>query len=147
MGVDHFFEPEFNGYDAFLMQFAQSWGECWTTKMWKGFRDWYETNADKVFNSSEFQADRIPDNILHWGSQSWMKYYMEYIVENGLYYVYPHHALTTNHSEVGQHNNVASTDWQVETTDAVFDYRFPTFEQAIKYDIFFERENYTVKGF
>ena len=147
VGVDHFFEPEFNGYDAFLMQFAQSWGQCWTTRMWRDFRDWYEINADKIFTSPYFQADRIPDNILHWGSQSWMKYYMEYIVERDLYYVYPYHALTTNHSEVGQHNNAASADWQIETTDAVFDYRFPTFDQAVKYDIFFERIGFSVKGY
>ena len=147
VGVNHFFEPEFNGFDVFLMQFAQSWGQCWTTRMWRGFRDWYEINADKIFTSPDFRADRIPDNILHWGSQSWMKYYMEYIVENNLYYVYPYHALTTNHSEVGQHNNSASADWQIETTDAVFDYRFPTFERAVKYDIFFERIGYTAKGY
>lgn len=147
VGVDHFFEPEFNGYDAFLMQFAQSWGQCWTTRMWRDFRDWYEINADKIFTSPYFQADRIPDNILHWGSQSWMKYYMEYIVEKDLYYVYPYHALTTNHSEVGQHNNAASADWQIETTDAVFDYRFPKFDQAVKYDIFFERIGFSVKGY
>jgi glycosyltransferase involved in cell wall biosynthesis len=147
VGVDHFFEPEFNGYDAFLMQFAQSWGQCWTTRMWKDFRAWYEVNADKVFTSPDFQSDRIPDNILHWGSQSWMKYYMEYIVEKDLFYIYPYHALTTNHSEVGQHNNAASADWQIETTDAVFSYRFPDFDQAVKYDIFFERIGYKVKGF
>ena len=147
VGVDHFFEPEFNGYDAFLMQFAQSWGQCWTTRMWKEFSTRYAVNADKVFTAPDFQSDRIPDNILHWGSQSWMKYYMEYIVEKNLFYVYPYHALTTNHSEVGQHNNAASADWQIETTDAVFEYRFPDFEQAVKYDIFFERIGYKVKGF
>ena len=147
VGVDHFFEPEFNGYDAFLMQFAQSWGQCWTAGMWKHFRDWYEDNEDKVFSSPEFQPNRIPENILHWGSQSWLKYYMEYIVEKDLYFVYPYHALTTNHSEVGQHNNAASADWQIATTDAAFDYRFPAFDEAVRYDIFFERMDYPVKGY
>lgn len=147
VGVNHFFEPEFNGYDTFMMQFAQSWGQCWTTQMWRGFRDWYNSNSDTVFVSPDFKSERIPENILRWSSQSWMKYYMEYIVEKDLYYVYPYHSLSTNHSEIGQHNNTANGDWQVGVVDEVFEYRFPDIHQAIKYDIFFERIDYKVKGY
>jgi len=76
-----------------------------------------------------------------------MKYYMAYIVENDLYYVYPHHSLTTNHSESGEHNDAANSDCQVSLASSSMKYRFPDFSQAVKYDIFMERQFYTVKGF
>lgn len=143
----HFFEPEFNGYDAYLMQFAQSWGQCWTSSMWKKFKEWYVLNEDGFFEKENKLFDKIPDYILHWDSRSWMKYYMAYIVENDLYYVYPHHSLTTNHSESGEHNNVANCDYQVSLASSAMKYRFPDFSQAVKYDIFMERQHYKVKGF
>lgn len=144
---DHFFEPEFNGYDAFMMQFSQSWGQCWTRTMWQKFRDWYFKNMDMQFTRPSSAADALPDNILHWGPQSWLKYNMAYIVENNLFYVYPYHALSTNHSEIGQHNNTVSSDWQVEMTSRSIRYRFPDLENAVKYDVFFERMSFDVPGY
>lgn len=147
VGTVSFFEPEFIGYDTYLMQFAQSWGQCWTPIMWNRFKEWYEDNKDRIFDSQEFRSDLIPDNILQWGSHSWLKYYMAYIVEKDLFYVYPYHALSTNHSEVGQHNSVVSGDWQVSLVNNNFKYRFPAFENSVKYDIFFERIDQKISGY
>ncbi len=47
-GNGRFFEAQFNGYDAFFMQYAQSWGQCWTRKMWNGFREWYNKNSSNL---------------------------------------------------------------------------------------------------
>ena len=146
VGVNHFFEPEFIGYDVFLMQFAQSWGQCWTKRMWDSFKSWYTKNEDYFVNEAH-DFKNIPDNILHWGNQSWMKYYMAYLAETHKYYVYPYYSLSTNHSEVGEHNNTANADWQVAMLREYMDYRFPEFENAVKYDIFFEREDYKVAGY
>ncbi len=143
----HFFEPEFNGYDAYLMQFAQSWGQCWTSSMWQKFKDWYISNEKDFFEKENKLFNKMPDYILSWDSKSWMKYYMAYIVENDLYYVYPHHSLTTNHSESGEHNDVANCDYQVSLASSSMNYRFPEFSEAVKYDIFMERQEYQVKGF
>jgi GR25 family glycosyltransferase involved in LPS biosynthesis len=146
VGVNHFFEPEFIGYDVFMMQFAQSWGQCWTKSMWDGFKTWYNQNEDYYVNDyHDFKS--IPDNILHWGNQSWMKYYMAYLAETHKYYVYPYYSLSTNHSEVGEHNNTANADWQVAMLREYMDYHLPEFENAVKYDIFFEREDYMVSGY
>lgn len=146
VGVNHFFEPEYIGYDVFFMQFAQSWGQCWTKNMWEAFKSWYIQN-DSYFVNSEYDFKSIPDNILHWGNQSWMKYYMAYLAETHKYFVYPYHSLSTNHSEVGEHNSIANSDWQVAMMRESMDYRLPSFEKAVKYDIFFEREAYVLKGY
>ena len=148
VGVNNFFEPEFNGYDCFFMQFAQSWGECWTAKMWKGFRKWYEVNKDVCFskNNKDF-LKKIPNNIIGWGEKSWMKYYMAYIVAKDLYFVYPYISLSTNHSEAGQHRETTCSDYQVALNNALMDFDLPEFENAVKYDVFFERIDFIVPGF
>ncbi|MBE6555936.1 MAG: hypothetical protein E7663_06930 [Ruminococcaceae bacterium] len=144
VGVQHFFEPQYNGYDAFLMQYAQSWGECWTTKMWSGFREWIADKSEDYFDSGRVDRDLFPDNILSWGKHSWMKFFMAYLVEKDLYFVYPHHALSTNNAEVGQHNSIAVNDYQVALSLGNITYRFPAFAEAVKYDIFFERVDLSV---
>lgn len=147
VGTVDFFEPEFIGYDVYLMQFAQSWGQCWTSRMWDDFKKWYECNKETVFESEKAYPSRIPDNILRWGSHSWMKYFMAYIVEKDLYYVYPYHSLSTNHSEVGQHNMTSTANWQVSLVQGKFQYRLPSFADSVKYDIFFERINQKITGY
>lgn len=144
VGVGHFFEPEYNGFDCFMMQYAQSWGECWTTRMWTAFKAWYIENEETFFVDENPLLSKIPNNILEWGNKSWMKYYMGYILQNDLYYIYPYHALSTNHSEAGQHNSVAKCDYQVALAACNIEYRLPNFEQAVKYDMFFERIDYEI---
>lgn len=148
VGVGHFFEPDYAGHDVFMMQYAQSWGQCWTKEMWFKFRNWYNLRKDDVFIPENAELlNRIPDNILNWGEQSWMKYYMAYIVENDLYFVYPYWGLSTNHSEAGQHSNTTSCDYQIEMNQAILDYKLPAFQDSIKYDIFFERIGLEIKEF
>lgn len=146
VGVNHFFEPEFVGYDVYFMQFAQSWGQCWTKRMWGDFKQWYVNNTEYFTDGKRDYSD-IPNNILHWGNQSWMKYYMAYLVNSNKYFIYPYHSLSTNHSEVGEHNNTANADWQVSMMRAFMEYRLPDFDEGVRYDIFFERENYAVLGY
>jgi hypothetical protein len=127
------FEPMFNGYDIYLMQYAQSWGQCWTKQMWNKFRLWYSKN-------SELKPDyRVPSYVINWNEKSWLKYYIYYTAVNGLYFVYPYYSLSTNNSEVGEHRDMNSTAYQVPMVEKEFKYRFPEFDQAIKYDAFFER--------
>ncbi len=134
-GNGRFFEAQFNGYDAFLMQYAQSWGQCWTRKMWRGFKKWYELQGEELTADEKF-----PDYVASWNKQSWLKYYTKYTVEEGKYHVYPYHSLTTNGSGIGEHNDMVNTSYQVSLQFGVCDnYRFPSVEQAVKYDAFFER--------
>ena len=70
-----------------MMQFAQSWGQCWTKSMWKSFRKWY------IQNSGPIEAnDDIPANITSWSDKSWLKYYMKYLIEtNRYFYIHKYH--------------------------------------------------------
>ena len=85
-GVNRPFEPANNGYDIYLQQFAMSWGQCWTKKMWERFKKWYVVNVEEDLT----KGDMLPVYISRWNSQSWLKYFMRYIVEKDKYFVYPY---------------------------------------------------------
>ena len=134
-GVNRPFEPVNNGFDIYMQQFAMSWGQCWTRKMWQSFRAWYNDNIDKDLA----EGNILPAYISHWNKQSWLKYYMRYIVEKDKYFIYPYFSLTTNASDAGEHCRIPNNDFQVSLQEGDLQYRFPSFEQAVKYDVFFER--------
>lgn len=134
-GVNRPFEPVNNGYDTYLMQFAQSWGQCWTRRMWQSFKNWYKKNE----NTDLSEGNLLPEYIASWNKQSWLKYYMRYIVENNLYFVYPMVSLSTNASDVGEHCMISNNDYQVSMLQGILPYRFVPSAQAVKYDVFFER--------
>ena len=136
-GVHRPFIPDFNGFDAYLMQFAQSWGQCWTRVMWQDFKKWYEKNE-----KADLGRDLLlPSYIANWNSQSWLKYYMRYLVETNKYFVYPYISLSTNASDIGEHNKNANNDFQVALLSGRKEYNLPDFENAIRYDVYFERQN------
>lgn len=134
-GVNRPFEPANNGYDVYMQQFAMSWGQCWTKGMWQQFRAWYNENEGKDLSDGNI----LPDYVAHWNKQSWLKYYMRFIVENDKYFIYPYFSLTTNVSDAGEHCRIPNNDFQVSLQEGDMEYRFPDFEQAVKYDVFFER--------
>lgn len=134
-GVYRPFEPAHNGFDVYMQQFAMSWGQCWTKKMWEGFRKWYAKNEDKDLSEGEI----LPSYVSHWNNQSWLKYFMRYIVENDKYFIYPYFSLTTNASDTGEHCHIPNNDFQVALQEGDMQYRLPSFEDAVKYDVFFER--------
>lgn len=125
-----------NAYDTYMGQFSITWGQCWTKQQWQQFKDWY-LEKEKTGLTVNTQ---LPESIEYWGDKSWGKYFVYYLVEKDLYYIIPYISLTSNCSEVGEHNSMMSAAHQVMLLDAnTMDYRFPSFEHAIKYDIFFER--------
>ena len=128
------FEAQNNGKDVFFMQYAMSWGQCWTRQMWKHFRDWYDKNP--IIEKDGV----IPDYVVDWNEQSWLKYYIRYTAENSLYFVYPYFSLTTNSTEVGEHNMQNSSAYQVPLVYGFNkEYRFASLLEGIKYDSYFER--------
>lgn len=134
-GVYRPFEPVNNGYDAYMQQFAMSWGQCWSKQMWKEFKVWYLKNKDKDLATGNI----LPKYISNWNKQSWLKYYMRYIVEKNKYFVYPYIALSTNSSDMGEHCRIPNNDFQIPLLQGSLEYRLPEFKNAIKYDVFFER--------
>lgn len=135
-GVYRPFVPDNNGFDAYLMQFAQSWGQCWTKPMWLEFRKWYQKNE----NTDLGRDAKLPAYIASWNAQSWLKFFMRYLVETDRYFVYPYISLSTNASDVGEHNASANNDYQVAVLSGPKSYSLPCFEEAIRYDVYFERE-------
>ena len=135
-GNGRFFESQYNGYDAFMMQYAQSWGQCWTKNMWKKFLEWYTCQNEKLIGSEIY-----PDYIAKWNDQSWLKYYIKYTIETNRYFVYPNFSLTTNSSTVGEHCKITNSAYQVPLQFGVIhNYRLPSVSEAVKYDAFFERQ-------
>lgn len=131
------FVPAKNQYDTYLGQYSISWGQCWSHVHWKGFKGWYEKNEGKLPSRNL----RMPASILTWSDHSWGKYFASYIAENELYYVVPYTSLTTNFSEIGQHCSQADSSHQVSLMTGIKkNYSFPQIDDAIKYDMFFERE-------
>ena len=132
---DYHFMPQQNGYDTYLGQFSCTWGQCWTNKQWNRFKAWYDEHENRLGENKN-----IPVDVENWGDKSWGKYFVYFMVENGLYYVMPYVALSTNCSELGEHNGIKNASYQVmlmESADK--QYRFPDIDTAVKYDIFFER--------
>ena len=129
------FMPQRNEYDVFIGQIGISWGQCWTQKQWRSFKSFYNNNKDKAIFD-----EKLPWTINLWGEQSWAKYFYDYMVNEDKYYVIPYISLSTNFSDEGEHNSKVSNTFQVMIMEARGKkYYAPTFEQAIKYDMFFER--------
>ena len=141
-GVCRPFTAAQNGYDTFIMQVAQSWGQCWSKGMWSGFKTWYEQNAGEIAVD-----EKIPAYIARWNDRSWLKYYNKYIIQANKFFIYPYCALSTDHSEAGEHCAELNNDYQVPLLENSMTYRFPKFESAVKYDAFFERMEIAEKIF
>ena len=128
------FEPQKNGYDTFLFQFAQSWGQSWNKRMWESFKKWY------LEHEGNLESDGIiPEYVARWNDKSWLKYYIKYTAEMGKYFVYPYTSLSTNNSDIGEHCIYPNNDFQVSMLEGTLTYKFPSVDEAIKYDAFFER--------
>ncbi len=133
------FQAAYNGYDSFLMQVAQSWGQCWTKRMWSGFRNWALSDVEKLP-----EGTYMPSRIFHWGATSWKKNYMAYLTLENKYFVYPYFAYSNNMSEAGTHRDQDTADYQVLLVEDKNRWSFSPFEEAIKYDVFFERLEYPI---
>ncbi|NAS11514.1 glycosyltransferase family A protein [Poritiphilus flavus] len=131
------FYPKNIGGDTYFMQWAASWGQLWTDQQWKKFRNWYVHDMD-------LQSINIPDEVKNW-KHSWKKYYIGYLVENDLYYVYPYSSYTTVREyvseESGTHHKTEMRTNNVALSERIIkrNFAFSGFEHdIIKYDVFFQ---------
>ena len=136
VNVNRPFIPEPSEYDVYLIQFAQSWGQCWNVRMWKEFYKWYQENENNII-----EGENIPSFVKNWPKSSWLKYFISYTIKSNKYFVYPYYSLTTNFSDSGTHNKILDASFQVVLQDNRMQYRIPLIDNAIKYDAFFERED------
>lgn len=130
------FIPDNNGYDAYFMQIAMSWGQCWTKDMWSGFKEWFNTHSFDIPNDG-----LLPEAVINWGDKSWLKYYDRYLVESNKFFIMPYVSLSTNHTEIGEHANCSTTMFEVPMLKGNRVFCFPLINDAVIYDAFFERSD------
>ncbi|WP_120994441.1 glycosyl transferase family 2 [Stutzerimonas urumqiensis] len=136
------FTPVDNGNaDVYFMQLAASWGQAWSQRQWRGFRQWLEAHGTDISD-----VDGIPGDIRSWPESSWLKLHNAYIISHGLYFVYPYRSLTTNFGDPGQHFHIASSRFQVPIQQQPMDYGFARLADSLAvYDAFCELAPASIK--
>ena len=117
-----------DGSDCFLRQSVASWGQCWTDKQWKGFRQWYDNLEDESLNDVD-----MPLMVKSW-KKAWSKFYIAYEIVNGKYFVFPNVSHTTCFSDAGENNSENSNIGQANLLCGPKIYNFRPFEELVKYD-------------
>lgn len=128
------FLPAYSIHSVYALQSTQSWGQCWTRRMWSQFESWYRANNDDLVLHHD-----MPARIYSWPDSSWKKYAMKYLAVTGRTWIYPYHSFSSNCSEVGTHNQIITTLFQTRLSMYNSAYKMPALESLISYDIFFER--------
>ena len=131
------FKPALSTEDVFLGDMVVTWGQSWTDRQWRKFRNWYFAHEDKL----PALNPKIPRNISGW-TRSWGRYFASYIADQGVSYIYPYQSRTTCFSDYGEHTKSATplTFIQVPLMQGVpNEYRFGNYEDLVHYDSFFER--------
>lgn len=132
------FQPLPNNFDVFFLQFAQSWGQCWSRTMWEEFINWYNNNI-------EWEKDDVdlPSFVLGWPASSWLKYYIKYLAVTNKYFIYPNNSFSTNFHDAGTHNKDDANNYCQVHLDVLSDskMRFPKINEAVCYDVYFELQN------
>lgn len=131
------FTPLHNGYDAFYAMFGVSWGQAWSASQWQQFRSWYDQHSGPL----PYRED-LPLSINTWGKKSWGKYFLHYQLDQKKYYVIPYCAVATCYADAGENIKSATLDHQTFLAiNGPEEYRFPTFEESVHYDLFFENQD------
>lgn len=120
---------------VYFLQFFASWGTILFRDCWQKFRAWYQQGPQITPN------DLLPVGVKkYWSEKSWSKYFLKFLVEHDLYYVYPRISHCTNFSDAGEHYAHITAKYQVALPlDSVREFRFKPFEESHGvYDVFFE---------
>jgi hypothetical protein len=136
------FRPLADDSDVFFLQYAASLGQFWSREGWAAFRGWYPGDSPGPGDKSPGKSGKpgnTPPNILLWPETSWKKYFIRFIIEHDLYFVYPRFSLTTHFGDPGSNMRVAEDLFQVPLWLDKKDFRFKTFgESNAVYDVYCE---------
>lgn len=133
---NYFFTPAPSPYDVFLGGMVVTWGQSWTKQQWNKFKEWYYTHEDKL----PLVNHAIPEEISGW-TRSWGRYFVSYMAENDLSYIYPYVAHSTCFADIGEHsvNSIQLTCAQVPLMSGQKEYNMGKYEDLPHYDSFYER--------
>ena len=124
------FTPCKSAYSVYAIQIAITWGQCWTTRMWKDFRVWLDN-----FDDTRFENIDIPDQVKSY-TRAWSKYFYAFLVENGKFVVSPYESYTTNFSEIGEHAMTLNPVAQVPIVNCYKSCNFAPVNELVQYDSF-----------
>jgi hypothetical protein len=125
------FQPLQDDSSVHFIQIPCSWGQVWSKTQWAHFKEWYNTHLDKGL-------ENLPSYCQEWGSNSWKKFAMSYMIEKNLYFVFPNSSFTTNFEEPG--TNSSCTGLFLSSLELVNRiYSFQSLENSkCVYDSYFE---------
>jgi hypothetical protein len=133
------FRPLADDADIFFLQYAASLGQFWSSEGWAGFREWYDKLAGLPGDKSPGKSGQLPPNILMWPETSWKKYFISYILQKNLYFVYPRFSLTTNFGDEGSNLRISENLFQVQLWLEMQEFRFKSFDESLAvYDVYCE---------
>lgn len=125
------FYPLADGYSNYFLQLPSSWGQVFTAQQWQSFALWYDNN--KTSNN-----DILPEYIAVWGSKSWKKHFVQYMIEQEKYFVFPKIAYSTNCGDPGVNTDRQGL-YQVQLANSPPQSHFSILEQSTAvYDTYFE---------
>lgn len=82
-----------DGSDVFFFQHPYM-GNLWFPKWWDEFKKWFSTYTPNTLG--------LPDKIVSW-EKSFKRIYIQFLVERGLYVVYPRVSLVSDSADTGLH--------------------------------------------
>ncbi|MBK8659428.1 MAG: glycosyltransferase family 2 protein [Bacteroidetes bacterium] len=101
------FHPIDDGFDIHFIQLPSSWGQMFSASHWKPFKAWLQENGEHNYTS------KLPIYLANnWTKGSWKKHFVDYMINRGMYFVYPNTAVSTNYGEEGT-NSVHKGVFQV----------------------------------
>jgi hypothetical protein len=142
-GFEMVFSPVNDGFDNFFIQHVSSWGQCWTLNQWREFRQWLEMRA------VDAPADNhlLPKSARSWpDTSSWAKYFQQFMIECGKYFVFPNVSLSTNWGEKGTNFRSNTFRYQVPLLLDRRQWRLSPLNQSSSvYDAYHEMEPFCLK--
>ena len=129
------FIPLADGSDVYFLQYASSWGQVWTKEHWGNFRKWY----DKRNPDDKTAGSILPPNIRLWPENSWKKFFIEFLIRQNRYFVYPRNSMTTIFGDEGTNIRIRETFLQVPLWHGERPFNFiPLKESSAVYDTYCE---------
>lgn len=126
------FYPLADGNSTYFMQLPSSWGQLFTAMQWKSFMQWY------IEHDSIPEQNTLPQYANDWGSKSWKKHYLHYMIENGKYFVFPKQSYSTNFGDPGTNTDRQGL-FQVQLMQSATDFKYVSLNESNAiYDAWFE---------
>lgn len=125
------FQPLNDGSDVHFIQVASSWGQAWTNHQWSNFTNWLTQHPSG-------KEAILPNYVRNWGSNSWKKLFISYLIDTDRYFAFPNVAYSSNFEDEGTHA-IKTGLLQVPLNMGEPQTRFKKWEDSnLVYDAFFE---------